>query len=216
MKFIKYCLFLLFAISLYSCPGHVPNYHYYKKAFFLGDDNIHIDGTVFNNSDYFNNEHPTPRNFARIFARAKNVTGWEIEGANKGNSKFEFIITTTANGVTISNETIVADYPRLDRRITEIEFYLDNENFYCFAHHNEGRHSKYGFNYSSYYYAYATEAMDLSETYTVEGDSPWKHIDTHHNDLNFSKPGWYKIVSYDDPINNNQKYYSGKNTELER
>jgi hypothetical protein len=195
----------------------VPHYHYYEKAFFLGEDQIFIDGIVVENYDH-HEEHSTPKKFDRIFvrtARIKNVEGWEIEGINKGDGKFEVVITTTANGVTISKETIINN----NSRITEIEFYLDDEDIYsCPAYYKEK--SRYTDGYDCFYYDYAhvAEAMDLSGTHTVEHDGPpWDMINTYHSDLNFSKPGWYKIVRSDGyPINNDSKHYSGKNTNLER
>jgi hypothetical protein len=193
----------------------VPHYHYYEKAFFLGEDQIVIDGIVFENYDHYE-EHSTPKKFDRIFVRTENVEGWEIEGINKGGGKFEFVITTTANGVTISKEAII-NKNNNEKRIAEIEFYLDDEDIYsCFAYYKERRRYTDGYDCFYYDYVYVAEIMDLSKTYTIEDDNLWHSFITHHNDLNFSKHGWYKIVRYDYPINNDQKHYSGKNTNLER
>jgi hypothetical protein len=203
MKFVKFCLFSLFVLSLCSCPDRVGYPHRYTKAFFLGEDQIIIDGTVFDNFTH-QTENEKSYEFDKIYAKALDVDGWEIDGINKGNGKFEFLMTSTANGVTLLNEKIKNDYSKY----IEIEFYcIEGDRCYLY---NKG--------ISGYYhYAYVSEAMDLSETYSEEVTNllfGGKDIITYHIDLNFSKPGWYKIIDDQYPIKDAPKHSSGKNTSM--
>ena len=214
MKSINFWLFLIFAVSLFSCDDSTYD-HWYEKAFFLGEDEIIIDGTVFPWASV-----ETPREFKKLSVKTKSVEKWEIEATNKGNGQFEFLMEKTANGITISNETIDFDietYTR-DPRIIELYFYLDDgykQNDPCLPYDlliSANGVSKY----TNYDFCYVTEAMDLSEEYTITTDSTLAEFayHTYHLDLNFSKPGWYKIVRSDTPINDDPKYSTGENTRL--
>jgi hypothetical protein len=131
------------------------------------------------------------------------VDGWKIDGINKGSGKFEFLITSTANGVTLSNE-IIED----DLRYNRIEFYINNDDGFCYLF-NKGEPYYY-------HYAYVSEAMDLSQTDRKEvTDHEGGTVNmTYHVDLNFYKPGWYKIINDDNPIKDDPKHSSGKNTTM--
>ena len=210
MKLFKCGLFSMFVMVLCSCPDYSPHYHYYTKAFYLGEDAIVVSGKALDNNDSLDVHRDVLRDFKRISARTKNADGWEITGTNKGNSEFSLTITTTANGVMLSPETIQTYKGPL---MATIEFYLDDEDIFSGgASYREKRET--GYDYVYYRYVYVAETADLSETST-EKNSLWWGYTTYHNDLNFSKPGWYKIVYQDpEPIKDNPKHSSGKNTLL--
>ncbi|MDR2898295.1 MAG: hypothetical protein LBU99_05705 [Spirochaetaceae bacterium] len=207
MKRIRLCMLFLLLVLFYSCePEVAENENRYEKAFFLGEQEFLIDGGVFENS-YYGTNNETPTVFNTISVRTNSLEGWEISGVPKGNGAFAFVIKTTANERTLSKETIQNN----ETGIVYIDFYLDNDDF-ASREYYKGT-APYT---NSYKYAYAVEAQDLSGTAVFESHSSWTHLVTHHRELNFSKPGWYKIVLSDNPISNDPKHSSGSNTCLYR
>jgi hypothetical protein len=200
-------------MTFYSCSEGPLHYNYYEKAFFLGEEQFFVNGTVFENENH-GTENEIPKKFSSIFVRTEDSDQWEIIGSVKENGGFECLITATANGVTISKETIQES----PSGIVRIKFYLDDEDiFSCMAYYKENHPHTDGYRVYGYDYVYVIEPKDLSETYDVESNYPWHHITTNHKDLNFSKSGWYKIVSSNTyPINNDPKHSSGLNTILNR
>jgi hypothetical protein len=216
MKYIKMFVLSVFVCLITSCHDYtIYNYRYYK-AFFLGDDNVTISGTVFNNY-----ENETPAIFDTIYAGTEKVEGWEVIGTKNG-SNFELVLKTASNGVVLSSDTI-DDGPIFASifshgHITRIEFYIDDSYpFAKFAYYKEPNpESKKEYNFWSYYYVYVAEPINLSGTEKYESVDVFgfNNLTTYYYTLNFDKCGWYKICYYTHPINNAPKHFSGNNTNL--
>lgn len=214
MKFIKPFPILLFVIFLFSCSEGPVHYNEYYRAFFLGEDSFFIDGEIFTRYDF-----TTPATFSTIVVRTESADGWEISGTKKSGSKFEFMITNSGNGLTLSKETIKSDVISgngipIGSPVALLQFYIDdNFPYQSYPGYKEPRQEAKGeYDYFGYDYVYVPEAMDFSRTEQTESNYPWPSITTHHYDLNFTRPGWYKICKYDRPVNNDSKHSSGRNT----
>ena len=226
-----YIPFFIGLIILFSsCSPEPLTYSHYYKSFFLGDTSFLMDGEIFDFVDYPNEIKPWKIN--SFVVKTSAVDGWEIIGTIKSESKYELTMDIIA-GNTINKETInpynYFPYNKIfpdDFPICSIDFYI-NSGLYIGSPipayrqpRNWDPQKYYKYDYLEYKYVYVAETFIISETYTNEGD--FLGIDTiniYHFDLDFSKPGWYKIITYDHNYNNNKfkndtKHGTGKNTNF--
>jgi hypothetical protein len=210
MKCIKIFIVSVFITLILSCCDDNV-WHRYYKAFYLGEDNVTISGTVFNEALL-----TTLANYETIHAiiNPDIVEGWKVTGTKNGN-KFEIVLKKSSNGVVLSTETI-----NKSDHIASIEFCID-DNIYPYTLggpiYEEQKNGRYDYFY--YHYVYVAEPIDLSTTKTVEGYDFLGYEETIHYyyDYNFDKVGWYKICTYYPmPIGNDPKHSSGSNTYLHK
>jgi hypothetical protein len=226
-------LFLVccFTFILFSCPGSSYTEEEYNKCFFLGEKSFIFEGElIFRPPPPVG--YPEPEHFVSVAAKldanslyiydnSDLYEGWEITGTKISENKFQLSIDTTANGITIEKETIVPDcyyepvgfpddFPAIGLKICFNGY--DGENIQYYREPDVYRKNEY--NYYICYYVYVAEPIDLSETRTGEEvDTFGRHFFyTRHYDLNFSKPGWYKILNhYNSKIGNDPKFSSSTN-----
>jgi hypothetical protein len=210
MKPVPLSILLVCTLLVFSCPDAKVDRYYYK-SFFIHETSFNIEGAVF-----VNDSLTEKAEFSRIFVRTNAVEDWEIEGIKKEGNKFEIPVDVTANGITLSSETITPDIGGF------VGAYRFPNGFPCcvLSFHVDVRSAKgaiepeFG---DFYYYVYIPEAINISGKETSEGS---KNIflpnpSESYYDLNFSQPGWYKIYqSENKPIGNKASYSSGANTKI--
>jgi len=200
MKFARLFLFV-FVLSVNSCGGES---HHYYKCIFIADKSFTIDGEIFVNDDL-----SQKANFSRICVKMDSAADWEINGEKTSGNKFKITVDSTANGVTLSKDTINMNleiddfFSRFPKKFVygTIIFYVD------------GRRAKGAIEpefEEKYYFVYVPEAMDISGF----DEEDWGYdYNYYYYNLNFSKPGWYKIYySIDKPIGEKGTSSSGAGT----
>ena len=155
----------------------------------------------------FHVKHCPPRDFSCLPLNADN--------------KFEIPINVTANGITLSSETITPGVGRLFETASLLQKGLPPGfsrcvlNFYVDVRSAKGAIEP---EFGDYYcYVYIPEAIDLSgEETDRDASTPYAvYIYEYYYDLNFSQPGWYKVYhSENKPIGNKASYSSGANTKI--
>ena len=204
MPFILFVGALLFS----SCSDRIEKHFY--KSFFIHETSFTIDGEVF-----INDSLSEAAEYERIVARTNSVANWEIEGVKKEGNKFELAVDVTANGITLSSETII---PGMEGSYGFSRF-PDDFPYCILSFHVDTRRATgaiepdFG---DFYYYAYIPQAINISGRETHEGFTFLDpDIYEYYYDLNFPQPGWYKIYhSVNNPIGNKPKYSSGANTKI--
>jgi hypothetical protein len=210
MKHWSLALSFIFALIVSSCGG-VEEHRYYFKSFFINATSFNIEGEVF-----VNDKLTEKANFDRIAVTTDSVRDWEIEGIKKENNKFTLTVNTSANGITLSKDSIVPE----------------KEGEYCFSRFPDGfqyctlifhvdTRTALGaiepeFN-SACYYVYIPEAIDIPAHKFIEDTNGFgtNFRYYYYYDLNFSQPGWYKIYQSDGKsIGNKSAYSSGSNTKI--
>jgi hypothetical protein len=215
---------LILACGIFSSCGEGELFYndFYYKCFFLGEKSFQIEGEVFSDYTY---ETPAPFEYVDFRLYNKNVSPyhivWEIPATKISESKFNGIIDITVDGIPIENGTVEkVDYNAIHRDIyfpKDFPAYalclnLDRDKWY-------GDHFELWDGDHFYYYIYVGEPIDLSTTYTEKhpagSDFSYGHnVNTYHKDFNFSKPGWYKVISAYEKIENDPKFSSGEKTKL--
>jgi hypothetical protein len=221
----------LICCFLISCDENLSEGNTYFKNFFMGDDSFVIEGEVFDgNGTMFRLSVPADIDFITAKVRSNAVEDWEINGTISSGNKYRILISKTANGVNIGKGTIKSSgynsfKDKLLHDIFPENFPVCELGFYINAY-------KYGYNpifeepggadqkyphFYDYYYIYVAEPVDVSQTVTEDYKDPWwgqRSVYKYHYDLNFPKPGWYKIVyNYGSPVNvNDLRFLSGKDT----
>jgi hypothetical protein len=208
MRYWTSTLLLIFALAVFSCED--KEYNYYYKSFFVAETSFDIEGEVFVNDNL-----TEKADFDRIAVKVDSVNGWEIEGIKKEGNKFTLKVNTTANGITLSKDSIVPEkegsyffsrFPAGFPYCTLI-FHVDTRTARGVIEPEFG---------STCYYVYIPEAIDISshESYDSFGEF-YTTYNYYHYDLNFPQPGWYKIYqSENKPVGNKAAYSSGSNTKI--
>ena len=198
--------------------------HYYYKCFFLGETGFLIEGETFNiipdasiwkRGKWHYPEPPLAENipFDSLVARISEKPGtsdyytdWEIPAVKITESKFQLQVDITANGITINKDIVTKNnfrplllfFPKYtnssgslgDFPAFELQFFFNGRQYSNSrpVFQEEVENNVYGL--YMYTYMYVAEPIDMSETYET-GINP---KETRHKALNFSKPGWYKII----------------------
>jgi hypothetical protein len=195
-----------------------------------------MDGEIFDIIDKTNTtSNPHESKYFNNFVVKTTVEGWKITGTKTSGSKYELTINTFA-GNTINKETIKPSFLSfgfgyqfndifpVNFPICKLLFSVDDHDLS--PHYQEPRtwdpQRYYKYDYLEYGYVYVAETITISITkeYIYEnnvwgGDS--KYI--HHFDLDFTRPGWYKVIKFDNIYNknnfiNNAKHKTGQNTNF--
>ena len=223
MKILCHLLLLPFFCFFCSCTTHN-----YTKNYFLGEKSFLFEGEL--SSD--NNISPRysrwdkPESLDSVVVTIANgmYAEWMIAGRKISENKFQVSVDTTANGITITKETLpdkkfpIPVYFPNNFPVVKLIFYFNGENsrenpFYRETHY-------WGDHYSYYEcdYVYVAEPINLSGTERDEGWNFAQYLifgvrkEINHYDLKFSKPGWYKIIKYaEKKLNNNPEFASTKN-----
>ncbi|MCL2270304.1 MAG: hypothetical protein FWC24_03065 [Treponema sp.] len=197
-----------------SCGGISENRIYYK-CFFIAEDSFDIEGEIF-----VNDRLTEKADFEDITVKVEPVRGWEITGQKTTGNKFTLTVSTTANGITLSNDTINPDRePGLHFFTETIYSGMPDFPYHVLIFNVDGRRTRGAispaFN-DCYYYVYVPEAVDMSGKDFIESSSKFGPVNWYiFYDLNFYSPGWYKIYyAEDNPIGNKAEYSTGKNTKI--
>jgi hypothetical protein len=241
MKQIKLAVVISICCLLFSCYHTEDNPSretFYSKCFFLGGNSFTLEGEAF--IDYTLPEwYPQPEPFESVIVRIdpsfyytlyddsyiELYESWKIPGINLSKDKFRIEIDKTVNGITIDRNTItdasykpnrpyyfLEDFPK-DFPIARLAFSFNGHNrsdTQPFL--RELRNRDYNYYYCDY--VFVGESIDMSRKEIREGEIPITgyYVDTYNYDLNFSKPGWYKIVlDYHSKFSNDSKFSSSKN-----
>jgi hypothetical protein len=224
----KYIILLGLSIIFFSCPdGHMPTYHTYYKSFFLADTSFVMDGEIFDIVNFPNEIESI--NFDIFIVKTDVVDGWEIIGTKKSENKYELTIDVVAGNTLINKETInrifslffgiiPVDFPICTLKFSIDDFYVWQPSYRQPRDWDPQQYYKY--DYLEYMYVYVAETLTISEQRTFENyGPPWNYIDVYHYDLDFSKPGWYKICIFNNTYNNDKfkndaKHKTGRNTNF--
>ena len=225
MKFIKYCLLSLFAISLYSClPEEKDLAQGYYKSTFLGSDSFQLKGLIFDRDG-----NPVSGN--KIIGKISEygLDDWNVE-STLNNNQFTININKTGDNGNllpiIKNDDIYRydtaweiftpyfsvpgnyDDDKRDKKMYLLNIFLDDFEYKNQLHEFIGNRPT---KYFSYFvcYVYIPEPIEISGSYRFE-DEFWRYY--YSFDCDFSQPGWYKIYSDTNPIGNNQAITSTVNT----
>jgi hypothetical protein len=196
-----------------------------------------MDGEIFDIIDTTNttNKPHESENFNNFFVKTT-VEGWGITGTKTSESKYELTVDISA-GNTIDKETINPSYLDFNLYyqfndifpvnfpICKLDFYMDDR--YLFRpYYQEPRkwdpQHYYKYDYLGYEYVYVAEAITISITKEYNSGNNifgGDLIYIHNFDLDFTKPGWYKIIQFDINYNNNNfknnsKHKTGRNTNF--
>jgi len=212
MKSIPLSILFVGALLLSSCTDRIEQYFY--KSFFIHETSFNIEGEVF-----VNDSLSEQAEFDRIVVRTSSVDDWEIEGIKREGNKFELTVDVAANGITLSSETIIPGREGsygFDHGLSRFpdDFPYCVLSFYVDTRRARGAiESDFG---DYYYYIYIPEAIDISDIEMHKGSGLFdSFINEYYYDLNFPRPGWYKIYqSHNNPIGNKAKYSSGASTKI--
>jgi hypothetical protein len=209
-----------------SCETTIEMYDFYCKSFFLGEEPLLIEGE---NIESLISRTPVPFDTLsiRIMDNGLYNTLWEIYATKLSESKYQVTIDVADIENTIRKEMFQEEETYIGFFVTfpknfpayGLRFFLNNnesrETLWYTTELGSGLYYQYEYEYE-YVYVYVVKPIDLSRTWKREHSMNWKTtINTYHYDLNFSKSGWYKIVSMDySQIGDDPNYSSGKNTDL--
>jgi hypothetical protein len=227
----RYFIPLGLSVLFFSCPFYTPTGDTYFKSYFLSDASFVIDGELFSIVNMPN--EISPKEFDRFVVKANAVDNWEVVAKKKSESKYELTIDVTSENLVINKETINQDFIVLlsffddgmipnGFPICSLRYEIDNLHVWQPSYRQPrdwDPQQELKYDYLEYVYVYVAEALTVYEQKTIEYDLPWKHIETYHYDLNFSKPGWYKICSFNMNYNNSKfrndiKHNTGRNTNF--
>jgi len=233
---MKLCSFIFAVVLLSSCGifgyGEKETNDLYYKCFFLGETSFLIEGEAFYRTEkeasYYYGRNPIyaepflTESFsfdtlvARISSKGASVyKEWEIPAIKLSESKFQLPVDITANGITI-DKNIPPPYYYTTFPTFELKFYFDDRfdrnTKPFFEEEDENNEYRLGF----YDYIYVAEPIDNSRTSETVLDLEFRKIyEIHHYDLNFTKPGWYKVIhEHYHEIDDDPKFYTGENTYL--
>ena len=208
MKMKYSILVVLVSCIFFSCPETRTRIEY-SKCFFLGEKSF-----VFEAEYYYS----SPLTFDTVFVKPYEVLSiapdeWKIYGEKISENRIRIPIDITSNGITLEKEVIGSKFSHLFPEgfpVMYLDFRVD-DNWPIFPKYKEIRHN-HNYLYSCNY-VFVAEPIDLSGTITGEAQDMFGHYNyIHHNDLKFSTPGWYKIISgYHSKIGNDAKYSSTVN-----
>jgi hypothetical protein len=227
--------------SCYHTEDNPSRSTYYSKCFFLGEKSFSLEGETFIDyipPEWY----PQPEPFESVIVRIapsfyyyydddsyiELYESWKIPGINLSKNKFQIEIDKTANGITIDKSTITDASYKPDRPYCFPEDLPDDFPIARLAFSFNGYirsdtrpflrelvyRSKTEYNYYYCDYVFVAEPIDMSRKEIREGKNSMTgyYVDTYYYDLNFSKPGWYKIVlDYHSKFNNDTKFSSTKN-----
>ena len=189
-------------ILLSSCMGwdaHVSEH--YVKSVYLGETSFMFEGEVFAGG------YMTPIAIgtsdiivSRLISPSNTYVGSGIPMHGFSGNKFQMLVDNTDGGIAIGNDSIsdVAFGPIINRfpdgfSACQMMFYFNGNKYPQRPYFRDDENRIYHFEY-----VYVAEPIDLSGVETNEFDTDdwlWHHIETVNYDLNFTKPGWYLIVS---------------------
>ena len=209
MKQIPFYVIFISLLFLASCSLFLnSDKSIYHKCFFIAEDTFNIEGEIF-----VNDKLTAKADFEKITIKA-GLWGWEIEGSKTSGNKYTVTVNVNANGITLPP----VENARYKDRKTDLNSDISISDFpYVLTFYVDGRTTRNAISpeLGSYYYIYMPEAIDLSREFVEEIDSGWGDYKIYaYYNYNFSRPGWYKLYSADEPIKNNSAYSSGKNTKI--
>jgi hypothetical protein len=227
--------------SCYHTEDNPSRPHYYTKCFFLGEKSFTLEGENYCGDNEGDGE-PTPFESVIVRIRPnvryhyndsyiELYEEWEIPGIILSKKRFRVEIDKTASGLTIDKDKIKDCFSEPHKPYFLREDLPDNffvaELMFCFngetytvrsPYFREPINAKYNtkYKYEYYYcdYVFVAEPIDLSGKIIEEGKDMMfgYYVRTYHNDLNFSKPGWYKVITnYHSKFSNDSKFSSSKN-----
>jgi hypothetical protein len=228
---MKLYIFILAAFLLSSCHFIIDTntYDLYYKCFFLGETSFLIEGEIFEDAlkSYYDDKTKPPLAkkipFDSLVARISSKSGtsdyyteWEIPAIKLSESKFQLPVDITANGITI-NKDIITDnifksrvpiglgtFPEF-----ELRFFINDRKYNSPPLFQEVVNNKYLL--SGHTYLYVPVPVNASGTYAT-GEV---NTEIQHYDLNYSKPGWYKVIGrYYREIDNDPKFSTGEDTNF--
>lgn len=220
MKKLIYLLLLSIGGIFISCKETIEYHDIYYKCFFLGEESFHMEGEILGDFSFDSFD-------ARFLDNNFNPPGtaWEIPGIEISKNKYQVLIDIKDSDINggifnhpgygniINNLKFPENFP-----VHELCFFFNNQ-YYWWTLNNEYEKvlvDNDSYKYYWYFYLYVAEPIDLSGIYTEEYESIWGDIliNTRHEDLNFSRLGWYKVVVENEVFNNDPKFSSGKNTNF--
>jgi len=211
MKAIQFLFLIILLLFFASCIEEKEVFTYIK-SFFIADDSFNIQGEVF-----INDNLTEKAVFERFSVKIESVSGWEIECAGMTENKFSVNVSSTVNEISLSENTINLDIePNI---FSNLPSGLPYFPYHVLVFNVDERRARGAiepeFN-MLYYYVYVPEAINASKEIVVEEFGKFGNTIYYYNyDLDFYKPGWYKIYcSRDIPIGNRDVFYSGNNTKV--
>lgn len=213
---------LLVCLFLFSCK-ETEVFHYYTKSFFIGEESFSFEGEIFSSFTPpvgWPQADPFDSVSVRFNSHWDLYDSWEISGTRTSEKKFQVSIDLS-NGIPRGSDSTTDNFYGISRfpegfPVIELQF-----DFNEYGYYREGALykelvylSKTDYNYYYCTYIYVAEPIDLSGTDSNEGKGMFggPAIDNYYYDLNFSKPGWYKIIKdRRDPFDNNLAFSSTKN-----
>jgi len=199
---------IIFSLFLFISCEEGKEYFYYYKSFFIAEDEFVISGEVFVNDNLTENAV-----FNTITAKVETVNGWIINDTKvEPGSGFSLTVTTDVNGSVLSNSTINLDLE------PDIFFRLPGFPYHVLTFTVDGRAARGAIEPSfsqPYYFVYVPEVIDASTEYSEDNYTKFgTSISYYIFDLDFFRPGWYKIYHSNKFIRNNAAYSSGNNTRI--
>jgi hypothetical protein len=233
MKTIKLMVIIFICYLLFSChtEDNPAKAEFYTKCFFIDEKSFTFEGTTYNNFIPPLGWPEVPK-FESVTVKlsppsyVETYEGWEIPGLKLAKDKFRIEIDKTANGITIDRDTILNgefykpyNFPN-GFPVVELMFCFNGSIFWYddVWFREPYRYDKREFDYFYCSYLFVAEPIDLSDIIVGEGKNVFGqyYVHTHYYDLNFSKPGWYKIINdYHSKFNNDSKFSSTKNNFFE-
>jgi len=217
-------LLLLVLILLSSCFFSY-RHDKYTKCFFLGEESFYMEGSKYIYDSYYEID-----SFDIGFYCYNSFTSYVKQGKittnNNSNNKFQIMIEIT--NFEVFDEDDLFEENILKSSIGWLSFPKDFPvyilNFSINITTNINTTGKRNIGYKLFYkdyeyvYIYVAKPIDLTGIYEVEYPQNFNtETDVHHQELNFSKSGWYKVVysrKSNKKIENDPIFSSGKDTIL--
>ena len=214
---------VLGSIVLSCDKEEISTVHY--RAYFLGNNSFQLSGEIFGPRGQVLTEDIGNHIIAKIYHLDSD---WEIKAPINGN-KFDFTISKTGDeGFILSKDlssgsghlmwdafiayfnNLSIPYDDTRGRVKIFSLIFENNGYFLQEFVSTGDIFVEYFSY-----VYVTEPANLTGNFIVResgfNDAYWYY------DLDFSQPGWYKIInSYNKPIGNNPIYSSSENIKLRR
>ena len=195
----------------------------YHKSIFLGDDSFQLKGTI-----YDRNGNQASGNEITAIVAYHYYDYWYIKGTINDSKFIIDINKSDENGIVLPfNDPyhylgtawdfftpyytyIYRNSSERDIKICSIKLFLDDFNDDIFIREfTKGKPPKILWEIDEYIsYIYVTEPFKISGEYEID-EGYWIY------DCDFSKPGWYKLINFENrKINNNASYNSINNTKF--